>query len=107
MSKIVIINLIVFYIVGRIPEFSVGLGNTMGGEQVCRVICTKDADYPVGTEWLGFFGWRTHTIVNPKKDKCVFYTPRWVGPLPPLGDLPKSLALGAVGMPGYVIELKF
>ncbi len=67
----------------------------------CRVISTKDSDYPIGSEWIGHFGWRTHTVVNPKKTGSVFMTPGRVAPLPSLGNLPKSLALGALGMPGY------
>ena len=32
-----------------------------------RVVKSINADYKVGTEWVCFFGWRTHTVFNPSK----------------------------------------
>ena len=61
-----------------------------------RVTESQDTKYPVGSEWQGYFGWRTHTICNPSTHGHLVH----LRPIPPLGDLPKSLALGAVGMPG-------
>jgi prostaglandin reductase 1 len=61
-----------------------------------RVIQSKNDNYPVGSTVFGNFGWRSLTIVDPKsfKNKYDVYL------LPDLGELPSSLALGALGMPG-------
>ena len=32
-----------------------------------RVTKSKNPDYAVGTEWVCFFGWRSHTVFNPSK----------------------------------------
>ncbi len=67
----------------------------------CRVVESKDPDFPVGSEWLCLFGWRTHTIYNKKTvPPDMRETTRMVAPLPDLTGLPSSLALGTVGMPG-------
>ncbi|CAG0901801.1 unnamed protein product [Cyprideis torosa] len=72
-------------------------GGTMQGTQVARVIASKNGKYPVGTEVVINAGWRTHTIVNPDTLPQHFGGIQY---LPDLLDLPKSLALGACGMPG-------
>lgn len=51
----------------------------------------------------GSFGWRTHTIFNPQTEKVS--TPSYV--LPSFGDLPISLALGTLGMPGNTAYFGF
>ena len=69
----------------------------------CRVIESRNPEYPVGSEWVCQFGWRTHTICNP--DVRVHESPIFLARiyrLPELKDLPHSLGLGTVGMPGYV-----
>ena len=54
---------------------------TINTEFVFRVVKSRNADYKVGTEWVCFFGWRTHTVFNPSKQfdnlpripgQCVF-----------------------------------
>ena len=62
------------------------------------MIESKDADYPVGTYLHGGFGWRTHSIFNPKKDKPNALLDNYI--LPPFGNLSVSLGLGHLGMPG-------
>lgn len=60
-----------------------------------KVIDSKNASFPVGSSIFGQFGWRTHTVCNPetmKKDQPYL--------LPSFGNLPTSLALGVLGMPG-------
>lgn len=64
---------------------------------VCRVTESKNANYPVGAYVCGSFGWRTHTVFNPKDDNNLVMRP-YV--LPSFGDLPLSLGLGHLGMPG-------
>lgn len=61
----------------------------------CRVIETKNENYPKGTIVFAQVGWRTHTIVDPLSfKKHEFYE------LPDFGGLPISLGVGALGMPG-------
>jgi len=77
------------------------LGVTMIGGQVAKIIESKNPDFPVGKRIVGNFGWRMHTIVNPKTNdpKDAFQSiPLYI--LPDIGDLPSSLALGVLGMPG-------
>ncbi|XP_011643514.1 prostaglandin reductase 1-like [Pogonomyrmex barbatus] len=75
------------------------LGSTMIGGQVAKIIESKNPDFPVGKRVMGHLGWRTHTIVNPKsfKDETFQNIPYIV---PDMGDLPSSLAIGVLGMPG-------
>ncbi len=62
---------------------------------------SRHADYPVGRVVLGRFGWQTMAVANPKMmlndDE---QHPPLLQPLPHLGDLSPSLALGIVGMNG-------
>ncbi|XP_067683256.1 prostaglandin reductase 1-like [Haliotis asinina] len=71
--------------------FKVAVGDVMQGEQVARVTASKSDSFPVGMMVLARLGWRSHTIVSNTSI---------LEQLPPLGELPASLALGAVGMPG-------
>uniref|UniRef100_A0A1L8DCM3 Prostaglandin reductase 1 n=1 Tax=Nyssomyia neivai TaxID=330878 RepID=A0A1L8DCM3_9DIPT len=72
------------------------VGVTMIGGQVAKVIETKHPKYPVNSWIFAYFGWRTHTVVNPDKvpEDAQFRS------LPELGTLSPSLALGNLGMPG-------
>lgn len=65
------------------------VGDTMIGEQIARVIESKNSQHPVGTIVRTHAGWRTHTV-----------TSKLTRHMPELGDLPLSTALGVVGMPG-------
>lgn len=60
------------------------------------MIDSKNDIFPIGSNVYGQFGWRTHTIFNPKDNKEI------VGPyvLPDFGKHPISLGLGTLGMPG-------
>lgn len=62
-----------------------------------RIIESKNGKYPVGEYVVGNFGWRTHTIATEKAGRLGFPPPKV---LPDIGNLPKSLALGVLGMPG-------
>ncbi|XP_042553857.1 prostaglandin reductase 1 [Dipodomys spectabilis] len=67
-------------------------GDMMMGEQVARVVESKNSAFPTGTIVLGFLGWTTHSISDGKKlQKLLAEWPDTV---------PLSLALGTVGMPG-------
>ncbi|XP_053677855.1 prostaglandin reductase 1-like [Anopheles nili] len=70
-------------------------GSLMIGGQVARVTQSANQQFPVGASIFGQFGWRTHTVCNPdslEKDKPYV--------LPEFGDLPQSLGVGVLGMPG-------
>lgn len=80
-----------------IQRFPVGI--TMIGSQVAKIIESKNPDFPVGKKVVANIGWRTHTIINPNaKSNVDFLQSPLI--LPDLGDLPSSLALGVLGMPG-------
>ncbi|XP_055523452.1 prostaglandin reductase 1-like [Wyeomyia smithii] len=70
-------------------------GTLMIGGQVGTVIDSKNPAFPTGSSIFGQFGWRTHTVCNPDELKA---DRPYV--LPNFGSLPKSLALGVLGMPG-------
>lgn len=76
----------------------VSLGVTMIGSQVAKIIESKNSDFPVGKRIVGNLGWRTHTIVNPNSDDVIMLGKPYI--LPDIGDLPPSLGLGVLGMPG-------
>lgn len=68
------------------------------------MIESKNTDYPVGAYVCGSFGWRTHTVFNPNNASDLAMRP-YV--LPPFGDLPLSLGLGHLGMPGNTAYFGF
>ncbi|XP_053683332.1 prostaglandin reductase 1-like [Sabethes cyaneus] len=70
-------------------------GTLMIGGQVGTVIDSKNPAFPTGASIFGQFGWRTHTVCNPSELQA---DQPYV--LPDFGSLPKSLGLGALGMPG-------
>jgi len=72
-------------------------GETFIGSQVAKVIESKNEKYPVDQYIVGEFGWRSHTISEGKKSALGFPAP-WHIPDPE--DLPLSLSLGVLGMPG-------
>lgn len=74
-------------------------GITMIGSQVAKIIESNSPNYPVGKRVVGSLGWRTHTIINVKdQKKDMLNSVPYI--LPEIGDLPSSLGLGVLGMPG-------
>jgi len=73
------------------------VGVQMIGGQVAKIIESKNPRFPAGSSMFGEFGWRTLTISNPDKPNHVHLKPYL---LPNFGNLPKSLGLGYLGMPG-------
>ncbi|XP_040216435.1 prostaglandin reductase 1-like [Rana temporaria] len=67
-------------------------GDVMIGSQVGRVTESKNPNFPVGGFYVSNVGWTTHFISNGKG--LLALPSSWPE------SLPKSLALGAVGMPG-------
>ncbi|XP_068127462.1 prostaglandin reductase 1-like isoform X2 [Hyperolius riggenbachi] len=74
-------------------------GDVMIGSQVGRVRESKNSEFPVGGYYVAQAGWRTHFISDGKG----------LVPLPSSWpeSLPRSLALGAVGMPGLTAYFGF
>ncbi|KYQ57274.1 Prostaglandin reductase 1 [Trachymyrmex zeteki] len=82
----------------RIYVQNLPLGITMIGGQVAKIIESKNPDFPVGKRIVGYLGWRTHTILNPNIHQSFSEQKPYL--LPDIGDLPSSLGLGMLGMPG-------
>ncbi|KAJ8927849.1 hypothetical protein NQ314_019651 [Rhamnusium bicolor] len=72
-------------------------GGTFLGSQVARIIESKNSNYPEGKYVVGEFGWRTHTV-STGESLANGFPGAWL--IPDIGDLPLSLALGVLGMPG-------
>jgi len=81
-------------------------GSTMIGSQVAKVVESLNDKYPVGRLVVAYFGWRTHTVVNPDTSQGDDFMSKIVL-LPDLGSLSPSLGLGAVGMPGNTAYFGF
>ncbi|XP_073907363.1 prostaglandin reductase 1-like [Castor canadensis] len=64
----------------------------MMGEQVARVVESKNSAFPTGTVVLTSSGWTTHSISDGKGLEQL--SAEWPK------KIPLSLALGTVGMPG-------
>lgn len=75
----------------RLPE-----GITMIGEQFAKCVESKNPEFKKGCHVLGFFGWRTHTIVAGKGEDLRITRVD----VADFDKLPTSLALGTLGMPG-------
>ncbi|XP_066223535.1 prostaglandin reductase 1 [Saccopteryx leptura] len=67
-------------------------GDMMMGQQVARVVESKNSAFPTGTIVLASSGWTTHSISDGKELENL--------PVEWPNTLPLSLALGTVGMPG-------
>ncbi|KAJ8925534.1 hypothetical protein NQ315_009373 [Exocentrus adspersus] len=78
-------------------------GEPVIGSQVGKIIESKNPKYPVGQHVVGYFGWRTHTISNGTS--TIFDSKPSL--VPKFGDLPLSLALGVLGMPGNTAYFGF
>ncbi|XP_021341189.1 prostaglandin reductase 1-like [Mizuhopecten yessoensis] len=82
-------------------------GQGMMGEQISRVIGSKNSCHPVGSIVRVFAGWRTHTLLsNDLANRMTTHRPRLVR-MPELGDLHISLALGAMGLTGMTAYFGF
>lgn len=62
-----------------------------------RVIESKNPEWPVGTHLVHYEGWRTHTLLTAQHIQENHLT---IKPMPEMGNLPKSLGIGILGMPG-------
>ncbi|KAI5635206.1 zinc-binding dehydrogenase domain-containing protein [Phthorimaea operculella] len=73
------------------------LPTDMIGGQVAKIIASRNSEFPVGKYVCASFGWRTHTVCDPRK-KSTGLLPLTL--LPDISPYPVSLALGVLGMPG-------
>ncbi|XP_045419590.1 prostaglandin reductase 1 [Lemur catta] len=76
----------------RVASKKLNEGDTMMGQQVARVVESKNSAFPKGTIVVAFSGWRTHSISDGKDlEKLPTEWP---------DTIPLSLAVGTVGMTG-------
>ncbi|XP_015607850.1 prostaglandin reductase 1 [Cephus cinctus] len=92
------------YMRAYVPRLPLGI--TMIGSQVAKIIESKNPDFPVTRHVVGNLGWRKHTIISGKHDTPITDN---MAPylLPDIGDLPSSLGLGVLGMPGNTAYFGF
>ncbi|GLG95105.1 Ptgr1_1 protein [Gryllus bimaculatus] len=84
-------------------RFPVGI--TMIGSQVGKIVESKAKDFPEGRYIVGYFGWRTHTVHDTAKEPLPGFPKAHL--LPDFKELPYSLALGVLGMPGNTAYFGF
>jgi NADPH-dependent curcumin reductase CurA len=66
------------------------------------VIESRHPEYEVGIHVVGHFGWQTKTVVNADEPGAWFWLKKpYI--IPDFAGLPLSLALGVLGMPGFVL----
>ncbi|XP_071510205.1 prostaglandin reductase 1-like [Diadema antillarum] len=73
-------------------------GMVMIGEQVAKVTESRNDKFPLGTWVKGFLGWSTHTVDDGKRLNEM-------PTLPP--NMPRSYALGTIGLPGMSAYVGF
>ncbi|XP_049941132.1 prostaglandin reductase 1-like [Schistocerca serialis cubense] len=73
------------------------VGATMIGSQVARIVESRSPEYPVGRHVVASLGWRDQTVISVAPTDDDTLPPVLV---PDLGDLPRSLALGVLGVTG-------
>ncbi|KAJ8713794.1 hypothetical protein PYW08_007414 [Mythimna loreyi] len=71
------------------------------GFQVGKVIETTNPEYPTAMTVVSHSGWRDYSVLNGDPDPIFGIKPYD----PQIGELPMSLALGALGMPGMTAYL--
>ncbi|XP_063699876.1 prostaglandin reductase 1-like [Culicoides brevitarsis] len=84
--------------------YKVNPGSVMIGGQVGKVMESKNDNFPVGSFVYGHFGWRSHTVFTPDASGGSFGD---AYALPDFKSLPRSLALGVLGMPGNTAYFGF
>ncbi|XP_048738820.1 prostaglandin reductase 1-like [Ostrea edulis] len=83
----------------RTGEARNAVGGTLFGEQVAKVTVSKNPKYPVGTIVRLMSGWRSHTLVKDAGKEILRSAE--------MSDLPLSLMLGTMGMPGMTAYFGF
>ncbi|KAK7789395.1 hypothetical protein R5R35_006942 [Gryllus longicercus] len=78
-------------------------GTLMPGGVVARIVESKAPEYPRGRFLVGYWGWRTKSVWDPRQPPAAPYPQPYL--LPDFGELPLSLGVGALGMPGVTANL--
>ncbi|XP_047004868.1 prostaglandin reductase 1-like [Schistocerca americana] len=65
---------------------------------VARIVESHAAGFPVRRYVVGYWGWRDRTVADVGLHAPYFMSPAML--VPDLGELPLSLSLGVLGMPG-------
>jgi len=79
--------------------YPIKIGDTMVGEQIARVKVSNNKSFPEGTMVITYLGWRSLTLVP--EPEAPSRMGALVKKLPNFGaDIPISLGLGTLGMPG-------
>ncbi|KAK4885643.1 hypothetical protein RN001_001914 [Aquatica leii] len=76
------------------------VGSPMNGRQVARIVESKSDEFQIGKYVVGNFDWQTHTVSSKGGVGSPYIVPN-------LGDLPLSLSLGVLGMPGNTAYFSF
>ncbi|XP_051172015.1 prostaglandin reductase 1-like isoform X1 [Leptopilina boulardi] len=76
------------------------IGDVMFGLQLGKIVVSKNSKFPVGERIRGWYGWRTHTIIDPNKWEKHDFISEKPRVLPNFGELSPSIGLGILGMPG-------
>jgi prostaglandin reductase 1 len=77
---------------------NLSVGSVMYGEQLARVVESKNKNYAVGANYLVRAGWRDRLVINPDKQTTLFGSS--VQSAIDTGSHPASLNIGVLGMPG-------
>lgn len=65
-----------------------------------RVIESKNENFPTDSIVFAQAGWRSHTVIDPKKFQTAGFEKPDIYIIPDFKDLPLSLGVGYLGMPG-------
>jgi prostaglandin reductase 1 len=69
---------------------------------IFRVVESRHPEYEVGIHVVGHFGWQTRTVVNADDPGAWIWLKKpYI--IPDFDGQPLSLALGVLGMPGWVL----
>ncbi|CAL1534561.1 unnamed protein product [Lymnaea stagnalis] len=81
------------------------------GQQIAKVVDSKNDKFPIGKIVLAMVGWRDKTVLDPDQDNPYYvtrFTPKkTLVEIPNVGDVPYSLYLGILGMPGLTAYFGF
>ncbi|XP_063831144.1 prostaglandin reductase 1-like [Ostrinia nubilalis] len=71
------------------------------GFQVGKVIESKNPEFPVNCHVVSHSGWQDHVVLDGSSDDMFGIKPY----IPDIGNMPLSLSIGALGMPGITAYL--
>lgn len=77
----------------------------MIGGQMATIVESKNSQFPKDSVIFGQFGWRDHTVLNPTEVQKKAFRDCYI--FPKFNNLPISLGLGTLGMPGNTVYFGF